>query len=66
MCQVCARPLDDYVAQVDPEYKWEDFGEEYMIQGTNELKTKSWVGHTLNLTSVRWLTDDEFDESSQV
>jgi len=62
---VKSRPLDDYVAKVDPEYGWKDFGEDYVIEGTNVLKTKSWKGHTLNLTSVRWLTDDEFHESSQ-
>jgi hypothetical protein len=63
---VGASPLDDYVAKVDPEYNWKDFGQEHVIQGSNDLKTKSWVGHTLNLTSVRWLTDGDFHESSQV
>ena len=64
--QVSSRPLDDYVAKLDPEFHWTDLGEERVLHGSNAGKSKSWVGHTLNLTSVRWLMDEDFHESSQV
>jgi PhoPQ-activated pathogenicity-related protein len=58
-------PLDDYVQKIDSVYGWTDFGEEHVIRGQNILKTKSWTGYTLNLTSLVWLSDEDFDSASQ-
>lgn len=53
--QVLSTPLDDYVWKEDPEYSWFDTGKR--IHGHNIGRSNSYVGHILNMTSQRWLTD---------
>ena len=55
--------LDNYVWTPDDSYGWSEF-EDQELSGHNLLKTKSWKGYTLNMTSQRWLTDDDFSPES--
>ena len=56
-----ATPLDDYVWKEDPNYSWADTGE--VIHGHNTDKTASYVGYILNMTSQRWLSDEDTSRS---
>ena len=48
----------------DEHYSYYDFGPEHIISGTNVYKNRSWTGYTLNMTSQKWLTDEDFSETS--
>ena len=54
-------PLDDYVWKEDPNYSWTDTGE--IIHGHNIGKTETYKGYVLNMTSQRWLTDEDTTRS---
>ena len=45
----------------DPNYAWTDTGQK--IHGHNIGRTVSYVGHILNMTSQRWLTDADTTRS---
>lgn len=64
LCQASATALDDYVWAPDEHYSYYDFGPDHIITGTNLFGNRSWTGYTLNMTSQKWLTDDDFSESS--
>jgi PhoPQ-activated pathogenicity-related protein len=56
--------LDEYVWAPDDSYSWSEFTDREVLEGRNLLGTKSWKGYTLNMTSQRWLTDDDFSPES--
>lgn len=59
---VSGTALDDYVWKEDDNYKWVDMGPDY--QFSSKVGNRSYIAHTLNMTSQRWLTDSEFSPSS--
>ncbi len=63
--QLLGAPIDDYVWRFDPNYKWEYLGANYDLHGVDLTRTKSWTGYVLNVTSLKWLTDEDFAPSSQ-
>lgn len=54
-------PLDDYVWRTDDAYGWTELTDKRI---SGKAGNHSWVGYTLNMTSLRWLTDADFAESS--
>lgn len=62
--QASATALDDYVWKPDEHYSYYDFGPEHIINGTNVYGNRSWIGYTLNMTSQKWLTDEDFSDTS--
>lgn len=54
-------PLDEYVWREDPNYSWFDTGE--TLKGHNIGREVEWVGYILNMTSQRWLTDNDTTRS---
>lgn len=58
---VYGTPMDDYAWKEDPNYSWFDTGKR--IHGHNVGRTVSYVGHVLNMTSQRWLTDEDTTRS---
>jgi hypothetical protein len=62
---VCIRatPLDDYVWRVDENYGWVDMGPEHQFRG--EVGKRGYTGYTLNVTSQKWLTDEDFSPDSE-
>lgn len=60
---VSATPLDDYVWAKDENYGWVDMGPEHTFRG--EVGDRGYTGYTLNVTSQKWLTDEDFSPNSQ-
>jgi len=58
-----ATALDDYVWAPDENYGWVDMGEEY--SWTSSVAGRNYTAYTLNMTSQRWLTDEDFSPDSQ-
>jgi len=63
--QVSSTALDDYVWAPDSHYSYYDMGADHIISGTNVFKNRSWTGYTLNMTSQKWLNDEDFSPSSE-
>jgi len=61
---VSAAPLDDYVWRYDENYGWVDMGPEHVLTGKLS-GNRGWTGYTLNMTSQRWLTDEDYAADSQ-
>lgn len=61
---VSSNALDDYVWKEDDNYGWVDLGEDYSWRGGDDEKNM-YTGYTLNMTSQRWLTDDDFSPGSE-
>jgi len=59
--RVSSTAMDDYVWKEDPNYSWYDTGEE--IHGRNVDGSVRYVGYVLNMTSQRWLTDEDTSRS---
>jgi PhoPQ-activated pathogenicity-related protein len=64
LAAAAAAPIDDYVWKADENYGWVDMGEEHVLHGCNLDESNCWTGYTLNMTSQRWLTDDDFASDS--
>eukprot|EP00598_Pedospumella_elongata_P013548 CAMPEP_0184987744 /NCGR_PEP_ID=MMETSP1098-20130426/21596_1 /TAXON_ID=89044 /ORGANISM="Spumella elongata, Strain CCAP 955/1" /LENGTH=156 /DNA_ID=CAMNT_0027512333 /DNA_START=16 /DNA_END=483 /DNA_ORIENTATION=+ len=60
---VYSTALDDYVWKPDSNYGWVDMGPEYEF--SNTVGPRSYHAYTLNMTSQRWLTNDDFSAGSQ-
>lgn len=60
-----ATDLDDYVKRVDGQYNWVALGGTNDYTGKSLLGDKSYTAYQLNLTSQKWLTDDEFTPKSE-
>lgn len=60
-----ATDLDDYVWKTDENFGYVYMGEEYDMHGRDIHGTHTWTGYVLNMTSQKWLTDEDFSESSQ-
>jgi PhoPQ-activated pathogenicity-related protein len=56
--------LDTYVWTPDENYGWTEFEDREVLTGHNLLNTKSWKGYTLNMTSQKWLTEEDFSPDS--
>lgn len=59
---VSGNALDDYVFKPDAAYGWVDMGEEFVIRGS--VDKRGWTGYVLNMTSLKWLTDEDFSATS--
>lgn len=57
--------LDDYVWKEDSHYSWVDMGPEWTLHGRSIDNSHSWTSYTLNLTSQKWLEDEDYSSSSE-
>lgn len=55
--------FDDYVHAPDSNYAWTELTD-HTLNGTGLIKGQSWTGYTINMTSQRWLTDNDFADNS--
>lgn len=60
---LCATALDDYVWTPDSNYGWVDMGPDYVVEGN--IGQRKYTGYLLNMTSQRWLTDEDFSPDSE-
>jgi len=58
--------LDDYVNRPDEHYGWVDMGPEWILSGRSLDGSHSWTSYTLNMTSLKWLNDEDFSPNSEV
>jgi len=56
--------MDDYVWRDDGHYSWVDMGPEWILHG-RALNNQTWTSYTLNLTSQKWLEDDDYSPNSE-
>jgi len=56
-------PIDDYVWRADEHYGWVDLGSDWSWKGT--VSNRSYTAHTLNMTSLKWLNDEDYTADSQ-
>lgn len=57
--------LDDYVWTPDEHYGWVDMGAEYILNGRSIDGKHTWQSYTLNLTSQKYLNDEDYSETSE-
>jgi len=57
--------LEEYVWRDDPHYGWVDMGEDWVLHGKSIDGIHSWTGHVLNVTSQKWLNDEDYSPSSE-
>ena len=62
---VSGTAMDDYVWREDEHYGWVDLGPEYELAGRSIDGIHSWTSHTLNLTSQKWLEDEDYSPDSE-
>jgi PhoPQ-activated pathogenicity-related protein len=65
LAAAAAAPLDDYVWRPDSHYAWQDLGETHILKGCNIIKTNCWTGYMLNMTSQKWLNEEDYAPNSR-
>lgn len=61
---VAGTALDDYVWAKDEHYGWVNMGPEWELSGRS-LNGNTWKSYTLNLTSQKYLNDEDYSPNSE-